>query len=120
MRVNGDRLWQNIVELGSIGRSQKGVSRVAFSEADIEGRMWFLNKMKQAGLNTRIDGVGNVFGETPGEYEKRILVGSHLDTVPHGGMFDGALGVMAALVCANSRRTQRNYQVRCGNCWVFQ
>ncbi len=80
MRVNGDRLWQN--------------------EADIEGRMWFLNKMKQAGLNTRIDGVGNVFGETPGEYEKRILVGSHLDTVPHGGMFDGALGVMAALECA--------------------
>jgi len=113
MRVNGDRLWQNIVELGSIGRSQKGVSRVAFSEADIEGRMWFLNKMKQAGLNTRIDGVGNVFGETPGEYEKRILVGSHLDTVPHGGMFDGALGVMAALECAQTL-VEHNVTTRCG------
>ena len=113
MRVNGDRLWQNIVELGSIGRGQKGVSRVAFSEADIEGRMWFLNKMKQAGLNTRIDGVGNVFGETPGEYEKRILVGSHLDTVPHGGMFDGALGVMAALECAQTL-VEHNVTTRCG------
>lgn len=113
MRVNGDRLWQNIVELGSIGRSQKGVSRVAFSEADIEGRMWLLNKMKQAGLNTRIDGVGNVFGEIPGEYEKRILVGSHLDTVPNGGMFDGALGVMAALECAQTL-VEHNVTTRCG------
>ena len=113
MRVNGDRLWQNIVELGSIGRGQKGVSRVAFREPDIEGRMWFLNKMKQAGLNTRIDGVGNVYGETPGEYEKRILVGSHLDTVPHGGMFDGALGVMAALECAQTL-VEHNVTTRCG------
>ena len=51
MTVNEDRLWRNLVELGNIGRNEKGISRVAFSKADIEARMWFLDKMKQAGLN---------------------------------------------------------------------
>lgn len=102
MTVNGDRLWRNLVELGNIGRNEKGISRVAFSKADIEARMWFLDKMKQAGLNTRIDGVGNVFGEMPGAHEKKILIGSHLDTVPEGGMFDGSLGVISAFECVQT------------------
>lgn len=102
LKINEHRLWRHLTELGNIGRDERGVSRVAFTEADMEGRKWFLHKMEQAGLETRMDEVGNVFGITPYESKRRILVGSHMDTVPEGGMFDGALGVVAALECAQT------------------
>ena len=78
LKINEHRLWRHLTELGNIGRDERGVSRVAFTEADMEGRKWFLHKMEQAGLETRMDEVGNVFGITPYESRKRILVGSHL------------------------------------------
>lgn len=100
--VNGDRLWNNVLELGSIGNDGRGVSRVAFSKADMAGRRWLLDKMNKAGLDAYIDQAGNVFGKVPLSEKKKVLIGSHLDTVPEGGMFDGALGVLAALECAQT------------------
>ncbi len=102
--VNGQRLWNHILELGKIGRGTNGVSRVSFSSADMEGRRWLLEKMHAAGLDAFIDPVGNVFGSIPPSSTKKVLVGSHLDTVPNGGMFDGALGVLAALECAQTMK----------------
>ena len=102
LTVNGDRLWNHILELGNIGSTGRGVSRVAFSKADLSGRRWLLDKMLRAGLDAHIDQVGNVFGKLPLSGGKKVLVGSHLDTVPEGGMFDGALGVLAALECAQT------------------
>jgi hydantoinase/carbamoylase family amidase len=102
--VNGQRLWNNILELGKIGTTTNGVSRVSFSLADMEARRWLLEKMQTAGLDAHIDHVGNVLGSIPSSSTKKILVGSHLDTVPNGGMFDGALGVLAALECAQTMK----------------
>ncbi len=101
LRINENRFWNNLMELGKIGGND-GVSRVSFSQADMEGRYWFKSKMENAGLETHIDGVGNVFGDISLPHSKKLLVGSHLDTVPNGGMFDGALGVIAALECAQT------------------
>jgi N-carbamoyl-L-amino-acid hydrolase len=111
--VNGQRLWTNVLELGRIGKGERGVSRIAFSEADLHGRRWFLEKIKEAGLSATIDEVGNVFGWEPVSGSKKILVGSHLDTVPEGGMFDGALGVLCALECVQTIR-ERNIRLSHG------
>lgn len=93
-------MWNNLVELGEIGKGNKGVSRIAFSEEDVKGRKWLVEKMQQIGLETKVDCAGNVFGWLGCKDEKpAILTGSHLDTVPQGGMFDGALGVLAGLEC---------------------
>ncbi len=112
--VNGDRLWENLNELGQIGGVERGISRLAFSPSDMEGRRWLLRKMEAAGLDARMDGVGNVIGRmnpgVPGPGEpaaagsrpRAILVGSHIDTVPDGGLFDGALGVLGGLECLQS------------------
>lgn len=111
--IDPDRLWENLMELGSIGRGERGVTRLAFTREDLEGRRWLLRKLEEAGLEARIDKVGNVFGRMPaGTHESsrpakpHILVGSHVDTVPEGGMFDGALGVLAALECATVLKEQ--------------
>jgi len=102
LRVNGDRMWNNLVELGGVGKGNKGVSRIAFSEEDSKGRKWLVEKMRQIGFETELDYAGNVFGRLASKDASKkpaILVGSHLDTVPQGGMFDGALGVLAGLEC---------------------
>ncbi|HHY75966.1 MAG TPA: Zn-dependent hydrolase [Firmicutes bacterium] len=112
MRINADRLWRDLTELSHIGRGEKGISRLAFSPADMEGRRWLMGKFEEAGIPARIDGYGNVFGRLEGKRPKEdprhqgglILVGSHIDTVPEGGMFDGALGVLAGLECLRTLR----------------
>ncbi|MDP4109673.1 MAG: hydantoinase/carbamoylase family amidase [Bacillota bacterium] len=86
--------------LGAIGFSEGvGTSRVAYTEPFFEGRKYTESLMKEAGLVTRIDSVGNLFGMYPGKSNKKILIGSHLDTVPGGGMYDGALGVLGGIEC---------------------
>ena len=97
MRINGERLRNDLEELGRIGRDEHGgVSRPSFSPADFEARTWLKKRIEDAGLCYRQDGAGNQFGrvECPG---KTVMAGSHIDTVPNGGMFDGAVGVVAAL-----------------------
>ncbi|MGZ5478194.1 MAG: allantoate amidohydrolase [Candidatus Aminicenantales bacterium] len=98
--INMPRLKRDLEELGRIGRDDHGgVSRPSFSAADLEARGWLEKKIEEAGLCYRQDGAGNQFGrlECAG---KTIMAGSHIDTVPQGGMFDGAAGVLAALEAA--------------------
>ena len=100
IRINIDRLKRDLEELGRVGRDANGgISRPSFSAADLEARAWLRKKMIEAGLRYRVDGAGNQFGrvECSG---RTVMAGSHIDTVPNGGMFDGAAGVLAALEAA--------------------
>jgi N-carbamoyl-L-amino-acid hydrolase len=100
IKINGQRLRRDLEELGRIGRDEHGgVSRPSFSPADFEAREWLKRKIEEAGLCYRQDGAGNQFGriECGGP---TVMAGSHIDTVPNGGMFDGAAGVVAALEAA--------------------
>jgi allantoate deiminase len=102
--VNTERLWSDLQELGKIGLVEGGgVTRLALSDADIAAKEWLTKRMKEAGLEVHMDAATNVIGKlksTPVRDSKAVAVGSHLDTVPQGGMFDGALGVLAGLECA--------------------
>jgi N-carbamoyl-L-amino-acid hydrolase len=99
-RVNFPRLKADLEALGRIGRTPEGgVSRPSFSDADLEARRWFLGRLRDAGLVPHVDGAGNIFarsaeGPPAGPV---VLIGSHLDSVPNGGMYDGALGTLAGL-----------------------
>lgn len=99
LKINEERLIRDLNELAKIGAtSDGGVSRSALTSADIEGREWFKNKVAEAGLDYKIDGAGNqsaILYSEP-QSEKHILAGSHLDSVPNGGRYDGALGVLVA------------------------
>ncbi len=108
--INKDRLWADLQEVGKIGsRKGHGVNRPALSDADIAAKQWLMEKMKDAGIEICVDPATNVIGtlRTAGKRPAKILViGSHLDTVPQGGMFDGALGVVAGLECARVIKEQ--------------
>lgn len=98
-KINLDRLKNNLEELGRIGRdSNGGVTRPSFSQADLEARAWLKRKIEEAKLAYRLDGAGNMFGRIEGQ-GRTIMVGSHIDTVVNGGMFDGSAGVLAGLEC---------------------
>ncbi len=99
MQINLKRLQKDIEELGQIGIDPAGgISRPSFSKADLQARQWLKHRIKEAGLELRQDGAGNIFARLPGE-GKIVMAGSHLDTVLNGGMFDGSIGVLAALEC---------------------
>jgi N-carbamoyl-L-amino-acid hydrolase len=99
IRINIDRLRDDLEELGRIGRDAGGgISRPSFSPADLEARAWLRKKIEASGLLYRQDGAGNQFGRIEGR-GKTVMAGSHIDTVINGGMFDGAAGVLAALEC---------------------
>ena len=105
MKINGQRLCSGILELGQIGfRKGQGTSRPAYSEAFFAGRDWVSRKMEQAGLKTAVDAVGNLTGRLPGSSGRIIAVGSHIDTVPNGGMYDGAYGVLAGIEAVQTLR----------------
>lgn len=103
--VNAQRLVADLKELGQIGRvATGGLSRTSFSAADLKARNWYLERCTQAGLMVVADGLGNLVVSSPNvsaEIADRPAVwsGSHVDTVPNGGQFDGALGAIAALEC---------------------
>jgi N-carbamoyl-L-amino-acid hydrolase len=100
LRVHSQRLRANFETLAAIGAiPDGGVHRPALSDAHLEARRWFLERAQQMGLDARVDGAGNHSavlhcGRAGGP---TLLLGSHLDSVPYGGRFDGALGVLAAL-----------------------
>ena len=102
--INPDRLWNDLQELAKIGyREGRGVSRPALSDADMAARQWLTDRMQATGLDVRVDAAANVIGTLPAtgaRPQKVLAIGSHLDTVPQGGKFDGALGVLAGLECA--------------------
>lgn len=100
LRVNEQRILGRINELAKIGRDEKGRGyRVAYTKGDIEGRAWFMGLMKNAGLEVSIDAGGNIIGKRKGKNPslKPIAFGSHIDMVPDGGNYDGALGSICAL-----------------------
>ncbi|WP_407699766.1 Zn-dependent hydrolase [Stieleria sedimenti] len=102
MSVNLERIKNDIHELAEIGRCRddRGIYRMAFTDADMEGKRWLKDRIEQAGFEPRTDGAVNVSAELSGSTdEPRILVGSHIDTVPCAGALDGTLGVIVALEC---------------------
>ena len=100
----GKRLEQWLHELGQIGfQAGVGTTRLPYSPEYDRGREYVRSLMEQAGLKTSIDPVGNLRGLLPGE-GKRLCIGSHIDTVPGGGIYDGAYGVLAAVDCVRRLR----------------
>lgn len=109
-RIQLNRLKKNILELSRIGRNEedRGIYRTAFSDADMEGKRWLLEKIESAGLISKSDGAANISGILPGKNPDApsIIIGSHIDTVPCAGMLDGALGVLVGLECLQSFKEQ--------------
>jgi N-carbamoyl-L-amino-acid hydrolase len=101
-RADPRRLEARILELGRFGANlEGGVSRVAFSSADVAGRAYVVSLMRAAGLQVRVDAAGNILGRREGRDPRLpvILFGSHIDSVPGGGNYDGDVGVMGAIEC---------------------
>ena len=100
LRVNEQRLVDRIAQLAQFGRDAQGHGyRVAYTQGDIDGRAWFIEQMKRAGLDPTIDAAGNIIGKRKGKRPslKPIAFGSHIDMVPDGGNYDGPLGSIGAL-----------------------
>jgi N-carbamoyl-L-amino-acid hydrolase len=109
--VDGARLRADLEALGRIGAVPGGgVSRTSFSPADARARDWYRERCARAGLTVEVDGIGNMFVSRPGEPAGEVPAvwsGSHLDSVPGGGRFDGALGAIAALECVRRLAEER-------------
>ena len=100
LRVNGERLWRSLMELARIGATAKGgVKRLALTELDRQGCDRFVGWAREAAMETRVDAIGNLFARRPGLQADAppVVMGSHLDSQPSGGKFDGAYGVLAGL-----------------------
>ncbi len=99
--INLERVKQDIYTLGRFGYNaeDQGIYRQGFSEEDMKARYWLMQQMEELELQVYMDGAGNVVGRLGGAEQKALLIGSHLDSVPAGGMFDGVLGVVAGLEC---------------------
>jgi N-carbamoyl-L-amino-acid hydrolase len=100
LTVNGERLWASLMELARIGATEKGgVCRLAASDLDGAARRLFIGWCEAAGCTVTVDKIGNIFARRPGRNPDLppVMTGSHLDTQPTGGRFDGAYGVMAGL-----------------------
>jgi N-carbamoyl-L-amino-acid hydrolase len=96
--VDQERLRADFDRLSAFGDTAAGgVNRPTFSDAHFAARAWFLQRARDAGLQTRVDAAGNHSAILPSAGSRTLLLGSHLDSVPNGGRYDGALGVIAAL-----------------------
>jgi len=103
LRVNAGRIEARILQLGTFGANPGGgVSRVAFSAADLQGREYLMALMREAKLEVTVDAAGNIIGHRAGSDPALppILFGSHSDSVPNGGNYDGQAGVLAAIEVA--------------------
>lgn len=100
LRINGERLWSSLMELAQIGATPKGgVCRLTLTDLDKQGRDLVTRWAREAGMSVTIDKIGNVFMRRPGRNNSLppIMTGSHIDTQPTGGKFDGNYGVLAGL-----------------------
>lgn len=111
MQVNLDRLERSIHDLGGIGATARGgLTRVALTDEDRRGRDWLVARMREAGCRVTVDRMGNIFGERPGAAAlPAVMMGSHADSVPTGGKYDGQLGVLCGL---EALRTLDDHGVR--------
>ncbi len=101
MTIDGARLLGDLYRLREFGTFKTGVHRPTFSEVDMQSRHWLMERMREAGLEPEIDGIGNVIGRGRGD-GPRLLLGSHLETQNEAGWLDGALGVMYGLEVARA------------------
>jgi N-carbamoyl-L-amino-acid hydrolase len=104
-RVNRERLWRSLMDLARIGATPKGgVRRLTLTETDREGRDLFARWAREAGLSVSVDAIGNMYARRAGTDPSAapVAMGSHLDSQPSGGKFDGAYGVMAGLEVVRS------------------
>jgi len=99
MNVDRKRLEQSIEELGRIGQTPRGgLTRLALSDEDKRSRDWMVGRMREAGLSITVDQMGNIFGQRAGDPGlPPVVMGSHVDSVPTGGRYDGQLGVLCGL-----------------------
>ncbi len=111
MKIDRKRLEHTIEELGRIGATERGgLTRLALSDEDKRGRDLMVRWMRDAGLRVTVDQMGNIFGERAGEPGRPpVMMGSHADSVPTGGKYDGQLGVLCAL---ETIRTLNDHRVR--------
>ena len=106
-QIDPERLLSDLKTLRSFGACGNGVVRQSFCDVDMAARRWLAGRMAEAGLEARIDGVGNVIGRSPND-GRALLMGSHTDTQPRGGWLDGALGVIYALEVARALAGDRS------------
>src|ERR1700740_3561777 len=105
IRIDGGRLWDLLMEMAKIGAAPKGgCKRLTLTDLDREGRELFAAWCKAAGCSLETDEMGNMFARRPGSEDglAPVMMGSHLDTQPTGGKFDGVLGVLGALEVVRS------------------
>lgn len=109
LRISGKRVNGHLLALSRFGKNPEGgVTRVAYSDVDLQGRAYVIQLMRDAGLDVVIDAAGNIVGRRAGADpgKKPIVVGSHIDSVPQGGNYDGDVGSMAAIEVAQSLAEQ--------------
>lgn len=102
--VSGQRIWDDLMALAAITEPDRPWTRRSFTPRLLEGRAWLADRFREAGLSVRLDAAGNLIGRREGRIAGApvIMVGSHSDTVPSGGRFDGVAGVVVALEIARS------------------
>nr|WP_317851544.1 Zn-dependent hydrolase [Kangiella taiwanensis] len=112
--INIERIENDLYELSKFGFNEKdkGIYRQGLTDIDMQARRWIMEKFKSCGLTTHMDGAGNVCGRLGDPDQPAVLIGSHLDSVPAGGMFDGTLGVIAGLECIRVIQ-ENNIEVNC-------
>jgi len=116
-RVNGRRINARLSELAQFGKTPEGgTHRVAYSDADLQARQYAMELMREAKLEVSIDAAGNVIGRRAGSDAalKPLMIGSHLDSVPEGGSYDGQVGSMGAIEVAETLAENRS---RCATPW---
>ena len=108
LRIDGARLWQSLMDLAQIGATPKGgVCRIALTDLDRQGRDLFVQWARGAGCSIRVDAIGNIFARRAGQDDNLppVMTGSHIDTQPTGGKFDGNYGVLAGLEVVRTLNT---------------
>src|SRR3954464_6994501 len=100
-QINADRLLGDLYALRKMGEYKTGVHRPSLSPDDVQSRQWLAEKLTAAGLTAEIDGIANVYGWDKSAGRK-LLMGSHLETQPHAGWLDGAMGVIYGLEAART------------------
>ena len=120
MKIKVERIKNDVLEIAKIGVQKEGVTRLAFTEEDLKARKLLIDIMHDANLNVTVDKAGNIIGSI-GSFKnlmkpqktvrQNIIIGSHIDTVPNGGKFDGVLGVCAGIECLRVLR-ENNYETR--------
>src|SRR5262245_22352931 len=108
VRVEAAEMRELVETLGAIGEQPGGgIVRPVYSPAWVAAREQLATWLRDAGLQVRVDAVGNLFGRLEGDSPRTVLTGSHFDTVKLGGRYDGALGVLSALAAVRALRGQQ-------------